>query len=160
MNGCRYQIWLHSIINKVQNSHFWKSKVAWIDAQRKAWQLEHFSMSQSTLIQPYRAHLSGESTRGFPAHFRQWLCYGWICKSNKWVTSIFSSLFWISNTHCITLSPKNYKWTVISDFMVTKSDYEDAFINHWLSGRVESKSSRCVMQHFEINEESRGWIYD
>lgn len=52
--------------------HFSMSKVGCNDAHRKAWQLEHLSMSQPTLIQPYLAHIRGESGRGFPAHFRQY----------------------------------------------------------------------------------------
>lgn len=51
--------------------HFSKSKVGCSVAQRNAWQLEHLSMSQPTLIQPYRAHIRGDSVRGLPAHFKQ-----------------------------------------------------------------------------------------
>lgn len=51
--------------------HFSKSKVGCKDAHRKAWQLEHLSISQPTLIQPYLAHINGESMRGLPAHFKQ-----------------------------------------------------------------------------------------
>jgi len=51
--------------------HFSTSKVGWSDAQRKAWQLEHLSISQPTLIQPYLAHFRGDSVRGLPAHFKQ-----------------------------------------------------------------------------------------
>lgn len=51
--------------------HFPKFKADGSDAHRKAWQLEHLSISQPTLIQPYLAHISGESMRGLPAHFEQ-----------------------------------------------------------------------------------------
>lgn len=49
-------------------SHLSKSKASCRLAQRKAWQLEHFSMSHSTLVQPYLAQMRGESSWGLPAH--------------------------------------------------------------------------------------------
>lgn len=55
----------------VSGSHFSKSKADGSDAHKKAWQLEHLSISQPTLIQPYLAHIRGERTRGLAAHFAQ-----------------------------------------------------------------------------------------
>lgn len=48
-----------------------KSNVGCRLAQRKAWQLEHLSMSHSTVTQPYLAQISGDSSGGFPAHFKE-----------------------------------------------------------------------------------------
>lgn len=99
--------------------HFSKSKHGWKEAHRKAWQLEHFSMSLPTLIQPYLAHIRGDSMRGLPVHFEQWntkekyTCTSILLKNTRIymsLTKVFSTWgafnWWLQ-------SEKQYGWFVV-----------------------------------------------
>lgn len=81
-----WENWSNISVNTEENvictlySHRSKSKAGCKLAQRKAWQLEHLSISHSTVTQPYFAQTSGDSSEGLPAHFREYSCQEKQCR--------------------------------------------------------------------------------